>query len=100
VTLPDGRRVGRVDDVVIDTSTMRAKYLEVKVDHDVLLSDEDRWVLVPIEDVRIEAEAPRVIVQQLPVTTPADVPRHDHRQPTIEEQRAILAYLEIVPPGA
>jgi sporulation protein YlmC with PRC-barrel domain len=99
VALPDGRRVGRVDDVVVDTSTMTAKYLEVKLDPEVMLGEEDRWVLVPVESVQVDTAAPRVVVDRLPVGELADMPRHGHRVPTVEEQRALLTYFEIAPPG-
>jgi sporulation protein YlmC with PRC-barrel domain len=99
VTLRDGRRVGTVDDVVLDTSTMTGKYVEVKVDHDVLLSDEDRWVLVPVESVRLDDRESRIVIDHLPVGGLADAPRHRDRLPTLEEQRAILAYFEIMPAG-
>jgi sporulation protein YlmC with PRC-barrel domain len=100
VTLPDGRRVGVVDDVIVDTSTMTAKYVELRIDPEVLLGDESRWVLVPVESVRVDAGGPRVVIEHLPVGGLADVPRPDRRVPTTEEQRAILRYFEIVETGA
>ena len=100
VTLPDHRRVGMVDDIVLDTSTMTGRYVEVRVDHGVLLSDEDRWVLVPVESVRIDHEESRVVIDHVPVGGLADAPRQEGRLPTAEEQRAILAYFEIMPAGA
>jgi sporulation protein YlmC with PRC-barrel domain len=100
VTLPDGRRVGTVDDIVLDTSTMMGKYVEVKVDHDVLLSDEDRWVLIPVESVRVEDDESRVVIDHLPVGGLAGAPRQEDRLPTVEEQRAILAYFEFTPVAA
>jgi sporulation protein YlmC with PRC-barrel domain len=100
VTLPDGRRVGVVDDIVIDTTTMTAKYVEVRVDAEVLLGDENRWVLVPVEAARVDADGLRVIIEHVPVGGLADVPRPDRRVPTAEEQSAILRYFEIVEIGA
>ena len=44
----DGRKIGKVDELIIDTSALRARYIEVKVDKDVSGSDDDRWALVPI----------------------------------------------------
>lgn len=99
VTLPDGRRVGKVDEILVDTSTMLAKYVEVKVDHKVLLDDEDRWVLVPVESVRIDAGNARVVIDHLPVGGLAGAPRHHRRLPTPEEQDAILTYFEITTAG-
>jgi photosynthetic reaction center H subunit len=101
VTLPDGRRVGKVDDLIIDTSTMKAKYVEVKVDPGVLPgAEDDRWVLVPIESVRIDEDETRIVIDHLPAGGLADAPRHNGRMPTPDQQRAILAYFEIIPVGA
>jgi sporulation protein YlmC with PRC-barrel domain len=63
VTLPDGEPVGKVDDLVIDTSTMTAKYVELKVYHDVLSNDEDRWMLVPVESIDVDEDDAIVIVE-------------------------------------
>jgi hypothetical protein len=100
VTLPDRRRVGVVDDILVDTSTMTAKYVEVKVDRDVLLGEEERWVLVPVESMRVVDDDLRVVIDHLPAGGLADVPRHDRRRPTAAEQRAVLAYFEIARIGA
>jgi sporulation protein YlmC with PRC-barrel domain len=100
VVLPDGRRVGTADDLVIDTSTMKVKYVEVKVDPEVVLGEDDRWVLVPIESVRIDEDYARVIVDQLPIREPTDATRRRGQLPTAEEERVILAYFGIVPAGA
>lgn len=100
VTLPDGRRVGKVEDVIVDTSTMTGRYIEVKVDRDVLLSDEDRWVLVPVESARVDSDETRVVIDHLPAGGLDGAPRHRGELPTAEEQRAILAYFEITPVGA
>ena len=94
VTLPDGRRVGTVDDIVVDTSTMTGKYVEVKVDRDVLLGDEDRWVLVPVESIRVDADGTRVVVDRLPAGGLADAPRRRGQLPTAEEERVIVAYYD------
>ena len=99
VVLPDGRRVGKVDDLIVDTSTMTVKYLEVKLDQHVTLSGEDRWVLVPVEFLsRIDEDDVHVIIDHLPAGGLADAPRHyGHQVPTAEEQRVINGYFEIVP---
>lgn len=99
VTLPDGRRLGKVDDIVVDTSTMMGKYVEVKADRDVLLGDEDRWVLVPVESVRIDSAEDRVVIDHLPAGGLANAPRHRGRIPTAEEERVVLGYFEITPAG-
>ena len=98
VVLPDCRRVGKVDDLIVDTSTMMVKYLEVKEDRHVTLSDTESWVLVPVELLaRIDEDGVRVVIDHLPPGGLANAPRHYGRTPTAQEQRVINAYFEIVP---
>lgn len=99
VTLPDRHRVGRVDDVVLDTAAMTAKYLEVKVDPEVLLGEKDRWVLVPVESVRLSADEARIVIDHLPAGGLADAPHNNRELPTNAQQRAILAYFDITTIG-
>ena len=66
VVLPDGRRVGKVDDLIVDTSDMTVHYLEVKLDDDVARREEDRWVLVPLQAARIDDRTDQVEIPRLP----------------------------------
>jgi sporulation protein YlmC with PRC-barrel domain len=94
VRLPDGRRVGKVEDLIIDTSDMSVRYLEVKVPKDVLLSDEDSWVLVPVSAARLDEDHDAVIVDRLPGKGLAGAPRFAHGNPTAEQDRALGRYYE------
>ena len=105
VVLADGRRVGKVDDVLVDTSTMTVKYIELKVDDDVLLpevvpGEEDRWLLVPVELAHIDADAAKVVLDHLPAGGLANATRRSRGLPTADEERAILAYFEVAVEGA
>lgn len=53
VTSTDGRDIGRVRDLVVDTAEMKARYLDVEVDAAVDPSPRERHLLVPTEAVRI-----------------------------------------------
>ena len=97
VTLADGRRVGRLEDVVIDTSVMRVKYLEVKLDSHVVLADGGRWRLIPTEYARVDEAETRVVIDQLPSGGLAEAPRHRGLLPTEEEERLIQAYFALMP---
>ncbi|HEV7990468.1 MAG TPA: PRC-barrel domain-containing protein [Gemmatimonadaceae bacterium] len=104
VVLADGRRVGKVDDVLVDTSTMMVKYIELKVDHDVLLpevvpGEEDRWLLVPVELAHIDSDAANVVLDRLPAGGLANATRRARGLPTAGEERAILAYYELATAG-
>jgi sporulation protein YlmC with PRC-barrel domain len=94
VTLPDGRRVGKVDDLIVDTDELVVKYLELKVDGDVLGTGEDTWVLVPIGAARLDDDDEVVIVDRLPAGGLTSAPRQyeGHPVPTKAQERALRDY--------
>lgn len=54
VVARDGRRLGRVEDLVVDTAEMKARYLDVSVDGALTPAvNEERHVLVPAAAVQI-----------------------------------------------
>jgi sporulation protein YlmC with PRC-barrel domain len=96
----DGQHIGKVDDLIVDTSTMTVRCAEVTLDRDVATDAEDRFVLVPIELVRIDPDHAYVALDHLHGAGLADAPRHHGRVPTADEQRVVLAHFEITPAGA
>jgi sporulation protein YlmC with PRC-barrel domain len=94
VVLPDGRRAGTVEDLIVDTDGLVVKYLEVKVDRDFLGTDDDNWVLVPIGAARLDDDEERVIVDRLPAKGLENAPRQyaGHPVPTREQERALRDY--------
>jgi sporulation protein YlmC with PRC-barrel domain len=99
LSLADGRRVGKVDDLIIDTSTMSAEYLEVHVARDVHLGHNERWILIPVEAVRIDTHETHIVIDHLPSRGLNGAPRQRGRVPTTEEQRVIHAYFELQSAG-
>jgi sporulation protein YlmC with PRC-barrel domain len=92
VTRRDGRRVGTVDDLVVETTELEVRYLEVQLDHDVIGSPEDRWVLVPARASRIHDMHDRVVIDWLPVAGLAGAPRCFRATPNAQQERAIRDY--------
>ena len=92
VLLPDGRRVGAVEDVIVDTTELEVKYVEVKVDHDVIAASEDTWVLVQASAAHIRNNDDRVVIDWLPIAGIAGAPRSSRRLPTHEDERATQDY--------
>jgi sporulation protein YlmC with PRC-barrel domain len=94
VVLSDGRRVGKVDDLIVDTTDLVVKYLEVKVDHEVLGTDEDTWRLVPIGAARLDEKDDVVVIDRLPAAGLADSPVRSRGAPTREQERALRDYYD------
>lgn len=60
----DGRSVGEVKDLIVDTTRMAATYLDVELDTKLFdLGDDDPHVLVPIE--RARADGRRLVVDEV-----------------------------------
>jgi sporulation protein YlmC with PRC-barrel domain len=94
VMLGDGRRIGKVDDLIVDTDTLKVKYLEVKVDDGVLGNDKDTYVLVPIGAAKVDDDIRVVEVDRVPGTGIEGAPRYAHGNPTPEQEREIRKYFE------
>jgi PRC-barrel domain protein len=94
VVLADGRKVGKVTDLIVDTTNMVVKYIETKVDHHVFNTDEDTYVLVPVGAGRLDDEHDRVVVDRLPGTQLAAAPQSGRGAPTPEQERELREYYE------
>lgn len=63
VASSDGRTIGKVDDLIVDTAAMKARYLLIDLKKDAVTSaagDSDRHVLVPLGRARVEESDKRV----------------------------------------
>lgn len=59
----DGRRIGEVKELIVDTASMAARYLDCDIDEKELeLEPIDRHVLIPVRRTRLDADRRRVIV--------------------------------------
>jgi hypothetical protein len=65
VLSPDGRTVGEVKDLIVDTGAMRARYLAVELDTALLTVHADPHVLVPIERAHRDGGHRRLVVDGL-----------------------------------
>jgi photosynthetic reaction center H subunit len=92
VALADGKKVGKVDDLVIDTDSLAVRYIEVHVDAKALGADDDRWLLVPVGAARLDDQHTMVVVDRLPRTGLVGAPRFETGVPTSEQERQLAEY--------
>jgi sporulation protein YlmC with PRC-barrel domain len=92
VTRRDGRLLGTVEDLIVETTELEVRYLEVRVDHDVARSAEDIRVLVPARAARIDAMRSSVVIDYLPVGGLAGAPCSSRTAPNPQEERAARDY--------
>lgn len=67
VVASDGRTIGEVKDLVVDTSAMKVRYLDIDVDEEELGASElrDRHVLIPIGYARLNDDEDQVVVDAI-----------------------------------
>jgi PRC-barrel domain. len=73
----DGKKVGKVHDLLVDLDGMRTRYIDVRLDSSVAASHGDRDVLIPIGSARIAQEGD-VVVVPLTAERVSLLPVYDH----------------------
>ncbi len=59
---PDGRQIGRVDDLIIDTAAMKVRYLVVtKSGSERQTSQSSDCILMPVQDVEVRSSSEQVV---------------------------------------
>ena len=59
----DGCTAGKVDDLIVDTDARKVRYMDVKLDRKELGLSEDRHVLVPLDDARLDPRSDDVLLE-------------------------------------
>ncbi|MEP7065173.1 MAG: PRC-barrel domain-containing protein, partial [Gemmatimonadota bacterium] len=73
-----GNEVGKVHDLIVDTVEMRTRYLDVKLDKKKLNLDDDRDVLIPVGQARLDDDDDRVILGSLSAAQLSTLPSYTH----------------------
>lgn len=74
----DGRAIGEVDDLLIDTAAMKVRYLDVDLDDEVAPGGKDRHILLPIGYARLDREEDCIHVDELRSSDIAGLPMYNH----------------------
>lgn len=80
----DGRQVGEVDNLLVDTGAMKVRYLDVDVEDELDPDRKDRHILVPIGYARLDESDDHVFVDGLTSTELRTMPVYDHTPVTRE----------------
>src|SRR5690606_22415619 len=71
----DGQRIGVVDDLIVDTTLMKVRYLDVDVDKNLLLPDVDtRHTVIPIGAAHLDDDSDQVFLADINQTSLARLP--------------------------
>ena len=77
VLASDGRKIGEVDELLVDTTAMKVRYLDVDVDDELVAAGQDRHVLIPIGYARLERDRDCVMVDVLASDDVRGIPAYD-----------------------
>ena len=88
----DGRDVGTVRDLIVDTGEMRTRYLAVKLDDYFTDATGEYDVLVPIGAARLDDDSDHVIVNEMTASRIATLPAYDPRSLTREQEQVLRSH--------
>lgn len=85
----DGQRIGSVENLLVDTAAMKVRYLDVDLDDELLSTDRDRHVLVPVGYARLDRDENRVRVDALNSTDVGALPAYTHEPLTRDYETTV-----------
>ena len=88
VVASDGRKIGEVDELLIDTNAMKVRYLDVEVENG-LMAEPDRHVLVPIGYARLDRGSDQVMVDNIASTDLRSMPAYDQSPVTRDYETSV-----------
>src|SRR5687768_13798219 len=88
----DGRKLGKVEDLLVDTDSNQVRYLEIAVDDEVVKAGGRDYALVPIGTARLDDDADDVIVN-LSAQDLRDVPLYDRKQVSRDYERSLYGFV-------
>ncbi len=92
VRTPDDRKIGKVEELIVDPVERRVRYMEVKVDRKVLGIDDDRHILIPIGTARLKEEGHDVLIERLPAQGLAGAPAYTKGPITRDYETSLRSY--------
>jgi photosynthetic reaction center H subunit len=88
----DSRKIGEVEDLLIDTAAMKVRYLDVELDDELLGSGQDRHVLIPIGYARLHENDDHIFVDELASTDVGTIPAYTHEPLTHEYETTVVQH--------
>lgn len=85
-------KIGTIDTLIVDPAAMQVRYMEVKVDKDVLGTDDDCDVLVPISTARLDDDNDVVFIDHLPTTGLTGAPQYSGGPITADDEKLLVVF--------
>jgi photosynthetic reaction center H subunit len=77
----NGEKIGTVEELIVDTSAMKVRYLDIDLDDSIIEGNEERHVLIPIGAAKLDDDDDNVFVQGLDRRVVNRFPAYKDRQP-------------------
>ena len=90
VLLGDGTKVGKVNELIVDTEALRTRYLEVSLDKKPIGFDHDRNVLVPVGSARLDSDRNHVVLESIELRQLAALPPYDRHELTRDYEHLVM----------
>lgn len=81
VITADGQKAGRVDSLIVDTDALQVRFLDVELDRGTHQLSDERHVLLPLADARLDDPHDQVLLDALTAADVAAMPRYHPGQP-------------------
>jgi uncharacterized protein (TIGR02271 family) len=94
VLAADGRKIGEVDNLLVDTAAMKVRYLDIDIEDDLLEGRADRHILVPIGYARLDEDDDRIFVDTLDQATLRKIPEYRHEPLTREYESSLQTHFD------
>jgi hypothetical protein len=92
VKTSEGRDLGKVADLLVDTATGQVRYLELAVDKDVVKDGARDFYLIPVGEARLNDDHDDVVVN-LSAAELAGVPAYERGRVSREYERSLRSYV-------
>jgi hypothetical protein len=92
VRTADGQKLGKVEDLMVDTGTGRVRYLEVAVDKDVVKAGGREYALVPVGSARLDDDRDDVVVS-LSVADLTGIPAYERGNVSREYEQSLRTFV-------
>jgi len=93
VRSPDGTKIGKVEDLIVDTGEGRVRYVEVALDKDFAKDASRDYALVPIGQARLDDDGDDVIVEMSSADL-AGAPRYDRRELSRDYETSLRTWFQ------
>ncbi|MEX2571549.1 MAG: DUF2382 domain-containing protein [Gemmatimonadota bacterium] len=100
VLASDGRKIGEVDNLLVDATAMKVRYLDVDIESEMIEDNEsERHVLIPIGYARLDEDDDRIFIDTLTSTSLGRIPAYTHEPITRDFETRLRSHFDSTEPG-